>query len=199
MSITFYCPSGHLLEDDESQQGRQSLCPVCGVMFIVPTVSLPTGTPASMTGTSTTPSSRETPPPPPPVDEVESEEPPDALPQIVTDGTHSDGGGHDTPEIEEEQPPELLRIPCPNGHELETPREMLGEDVLCPTCGRQFTPYYEDSVECRELLEAQRRRRYERFERTLLRAAIAAAVIVGIALVGLLVYRLFLSPTATFE
>jgi len=199
MAITFYCPGGHLLEDDESQQGRQSLCPICGAMFIVPTIAPPAGTPASSVPTSNAPPSIV--PPPPKVDgtEAEAEEPSGDIPQIVTDGRRGEGGATEPPQIAEEEPPEFLRIPCPNGHVLETPREMLGEDVLCPTCGRQFTPYYEDSLDCRELVEAGRRRRYERFERSLLRTAIAAAILVGVALVGLLVYQEFLSPTASFK
>jgi uncharacterized membrane protein YvbJ len=46
-----------------------------------------------------------------------------------------------------EQAPQLLHIPCPNGHELEVPPEMLNEDVLCPHCGAQFKLKEKNSVE----------------------------------------------------
>ena len=43
--------------------------------------------------------------------------------------------------------PELLHIPCPNGHELETPLDMLEQEVLCPQCNAQFRLRKKDSVE----------------------------------------------------
>ena len=56
------------------------------------------------------------------------------------------------PKVQEAVPeldkmPDLLHIPCPNGHELETPREMLNQDVLCPFCNSQFRLRENNSVE----------------------------------------------------
>jgi len=42
---------------------------------------------------------------------------------------------------------EIVHIPCPSGHELETPREMLGQEALCPFCDKQFRLRLEKSVE----------------------------------------------------
>jgi len=50
-------------------------------------------------------------------------------------------------EVTKPAEPELLHIPCPNGHELDTPREMLNQEVLCPHCGEQFLLREKDSVE----------------------------------------------------
>jgi hypothetical protein len=36
MAFQFYCPQGHLLESDESQQGRRCVCPDCGTTFGIP-------------------------------------------------------------------------------------------------------------------------------------------------------------------
>jgi hypothetical protein len=53
---------------------------------------------------------------------------------------------------------EIVHIPCPSGHELETPREMLGQEALCPHCNKQFRLRLEKSLEyIREQTEAQRR------------------------------------------
>ena len=40
-----------------------------------------------------------------------------------------------------------LHIPCPKGHVLEVPREILGEEVECPYCGEQFLLKRERSFE----------------------------------------------------
>ncbi len=47
---------------------------------------------------------------------------------------------------------ELFHIACPNGHELEVPREMLDQTALCPYCNSKFT-----LREC-ESLEYQRKK-----------------------------------------
>ena len=44
---------------------------------------------------------------------------------------------------------ELFHIPCPNGHELEVPREMLEQTALCPHCNSQFKLRERDSVEAK--------------------------------------------------
>jgi hypothetical protein len=41
----------------------------------------------------------------------------------------------------------LWHIPCPKGHELEVPEEMLGQDAMCPHCSVQFHLRERDSVE----------------------------------------------------
>src|SRR5688572_9696293 len=51
--------------------------------------------------------------------------------------------------------PELLHIPCPNGHELEVPPDMLDTEVLCPHCNVQFRLRAKDSVEHRRRREEQ--------------------------------------------
>ena len=48
-----------------------------------------------------------------------------------------------------DQPEELsiLHIPCPNGHELETPRDMLNKEAMCPFCDSRFHLLERNSVE----------------------------------------------------
>lgn len=53
----------------------------------------------------------------------------------------------------------MLHIPCPNGHELETPYDMLGQRAMCPHCGVEFKLKREKSVEYlreQEIIERQR-------------------------------------------
>ena len=85
------------------------------------------------------------------------------------------------PEPPEE--PQLLHIPCPNGHELEVPPDMIDQDVLCPHCQMQFRLRARDSVEHRRKKQmADERRDYERGQ-AWLNWAIAIAVIVVIGLI----------------
>jgi hypothetical protein len=79
--------------------------------------------------------------------------------------------------------PGVVHIPCPNGHELETPVEMLGEEVLCPHCGVQFKLRNEDSKEYHVLQENLEHRRAQFW----LNWAIAASVVVGLGLLTMLI------------
>jgi uncharacterized Zn finger protein (UPF0148 family) len=83
--------------------------------------------------------------------------------------------------------PRLLHIPCPQGHELETPEEMIGQDVLCPLCGEQFNLQYKNSVEYKKEKEAERERRERKMAEAWFTRAIIAAVIVVLGLIVLLV------------
>lgn len=67
------------------------------------------------------------------------------------------GPGAPAAEVAEE--PKLLHIPCPKGHELEVPLDMLNQDVMCPHCGEQFRLRERDSVEFkRKQAELEERR-----------------------------------------
>ena len=87
--------------------------------------------------------------------------------------------------VEEER---LLHIPCPNGHILETPLDMLGQEVLCPQCGAQFGLREKDSLESRErrrqIEEAQERRAAQNW----FNWAIVLGVLVRASLIGLIFY-----------
>ena len=82
--------------------------------------------------------------------------------------------------------PELLHIPCPNGHELETPVDMLDQQVLCPQCNAQFLLRRKDSIEFKAKKEKEDRLRSEKLEKFWLKAAIAAVVIVVLGLVAMI-------------
>jgi hypothetical protein len=83
--------------------------------------------------------------------------------------------------------PELLHIPCPNGHELETPVDMLDQEVLCPTCNAQFKLRRKNSREFIRKKELEEKIRLEKVGGLWLTWAIIAVVVVVLGLVGLIV------------
>jgi hypothetical protein len=82
--------------------------------------------------------------------------------------------------------PQLLTIPCPNGHELETPQEYLGEFAMCPICQAQFDLVIENSLEYKRRREAEQEAIDERRGKLWFRWSIAFAVIVLLGLVALI-------------
>lgn len=197
MSFQFQCPRGHLLEGDESQAGQQCNCPMCGMLFIIPMpVSAPPPVGPPQVGPSNAPYYQPLPPqvgpsnapsyeqyePGPPASPfahlqtgpaAAAEEPPPSGPAF---------GGEKV-----EAPPELLHIPCPKGHELETPPEMLDQEVLCPQCGVQFLLRRKDSVEFKKALEAAETLRLAKLGNFWLNWAIAAVVLVVLGLITMII------------
>jgi len=82
--------------------------------------------------------------------------------------------------------PKLFHIPCPQGHELETPPEMLGDTVMCPFCGVQFTLRETDSVEFRKKKDAEQELADRKSGNFWLNWAVAFAVIVILGLAALI-------------
>jgi hypothetical protein len=175
MTFQFLCPQGHLLEGEEAHMGMQCQCPQCGTAFIIPTITAP----AQDTGAR------------PPADEIdlepltpldalkglESEKPADATaPDVDLDELDRDV---DTGVVEEP----MLHIPCPNGHELETPLDMVGQRAKCPHCGVEFRLKREKSIEYlrqQEILE----RRQGRFW---FQVAVVAASFVVVVLITMII------------
>ncbi len=162
MAFQFLCPQGHLLEGDESQQGQPCDCPMCGMRFLIPVLQGPPH------------------PAPGPAPETA------AFPDF-TSAAPAEPAPLVEPEPETPREPRLLHIPCPNGHELETPEEMLGQDVLCPLCGEQFSLQFKDSVEYKEEKEREREREESRMAQVWFNRAIIAAVVVVLGLILMIV------------
>jgi hypothetical protein len=108
--------------------------------------------------------------------------PPPQQPAIPDFGRGSPGPA--VPAVD--QPPPLLHIPCPKGHELEVPPDMLNQDVLCPHCGEQFRLRERDSVEFKRKQELEEERRINRSGKLWFNWAIAIAVLIVIFLVILI-------------
>ncbi|MDZ7615821.1 MAG: hypothetical protein U1E05_02390 [Patescibacteria group bacterium] len=88
------------------------------------------------------------------------------------------------------QAPKILHIPCPKGHVLETPEEMIGQDALCPFCNLQFRLRYDESIEYKREQEEEAERRQIRAERAWLNWSIAAAVAVVLSVILMFVLRM---------
>lgn len=95
----------------------------------------------------------------------------------------------------EKQEPRVVRIPCPQGHELQTPMDMVAQDVLCPICGTQFHLRYEDSVEFKEEQTELQRRKAERVNQAALKWSIGAAIVVVLGIFMMIIYLAFTAPT----
>ncbi|NUQ66523.1 MAG: hypothetical protein HUU20_29015 [Pirellulales bacterium] len=215
MAMLFFCPQGHLLEADPSQIGQPCMCPHCQSTFLVPEppraapLELPAeqqaphqpafsqGPPAIGPGTFH-PSVSEPPQlsPAPNMSRLfptaEGEQP-----EALSAGVRAEPqtGSPDTtaekhaefPQEHNRELPSVVHLLCPSGHELETPREMLGQDALCPYCQAQFLLRYEDSLEYRRQKAEERAQREEAIAKAWMKWSIAAAIIVVVAVVVMIV------------
>jgi hypothetical protein len=96
--------------------------------------------------------------------------------------------------VPEKQEPRIVRIPCPQGHELQTPMDMIGQDVLCPFCSTQFHLKFEDSVEYKEEQAKLKQRREEQLNQAALKWSIIAAVVVVVGILAMIVYQVVTAP-----
>lgn len=156
MAFQFACPQGHLLEGDESMANSQLNCPTCGMLFIVPE-PLP----------------------------AEPEPAPAAPPPSIPDVTSSRGGGVFAPPGSTSEM-RLLHIPCPQGHILETPPDMLGLDVMCPHCGVQFRLSENESLEYKKKKKLEQEAADSKVGNAWFNWAVAIAVVVVVGLIVLI-------------
>lgn len=220
MPFQFLCPQGHLLEGVESQMGQQCQCPLCGTAFIVPVIgAAPAPQPATMPPAYAAPSYAPAPPAYSPPPNYEQPQPPPAAPSagVLPDLNLTPSAAQPSataaapaisdkppeaseqqvpaPAVEEKDPKDdpnrIVRIPCPKGHELHTPMSMIGMDAMCPECGEQFNLRYEDSIEGKEEREQKQQEREERMTRIILKSAIGAAVVVGLAILTMILLKAF--------
>ena len=195
MAFQFLCPQGHLLQGDESQAGQQCKCPYCETVFVVPQ---PVGTAG---------------PGPSAAMQPDTVRPGTVQPDTVQPGAGFTQTGYEQPAGEQfpgiqtapdfgpaagrtEPPPQFnvpsaaqqqtLHILCPSGHELETPREMLGQDAMCPFCQVQFRLRLEDSVEYRKEQEENQTRREMQLGQSWMYWSIGAAVAVVLGVIVLI-------------
>jgi rubredoxin len=194
MPFQFQCPQGHLLEGDESQAGQQCHCPTCGMLFIIPQpiAAQPAGsfTAPAAGGGAFRFSER--------FEGIDQGQPQLATPEGDPSAPYvpaADPAAAVSPTAAQPEP-ELLHIPCPNGHELETPVEMLDQDVLCPQCNAQFRLRRKDSVEFKKKKEQDEAIRLEKVGRLWLNWAIVAIVLVVLIFIGLILFSNMSEPVA---
>jgi len=187
MTFQFLCPQGHLLEGEEEHMGMQCQCPQCGTAFIIPVLDTAQAgagqvaqediglAPLEDEGDVVPIQEPFAPPrrdPPPARNEAPAFDPS----ELLASELGRDAGGED-----------LLHIPCPNGHELETPLDMIGQRAVCPHCGVEFRLRREKSIEYQHQQEMLDRRR----ARFWFQLAIMAAAFVGFVLVVMVGIMLF--------
>ena len=184
MTFQFLCPQGHLLEGDEAHMGMQCQCPQCGAAFIIPTIDQP-GQSSAPGGGAPSPAAQvelEQLAPLDSPDDIETAVPEpaeavEAAPSLEADDVlESELGGTAVDEA-------MLHIPCPNGHELETPLDMVGQRAMCPHCGVEFRLKRERSVEYQRQQEILERRRAKFW----FQLAIVVAGFVGVVLLAMAV------------
>lgn len=199
MPFEFNCPQGHLLSAEPNQVGQMVQCPLCQSQFAIPAPAV--APPAAKPPPAAAPPPAPPTPPPPPAaspplqnigpgatdaglgigDDVGFD--PLAGIDAGNEGADDDsGGGFGDVDV--------YSIPCPNGHVLETPAEMLGQHAMCPHCEAQFELREKDSLEYKE----RRRREIERQDAIVgekwLKRAIWIAVAVGLGLMILVIINL---------
>ncbi|MBC7856804.1 MAG: hypothetical protein IAF94_25520 [Pirellulaceae bacterium] len=178
MSFQFQCPQGHLLEGETSQAGKAVNCPTCGMLFLIP-APLAEPVPESVAQNYG------------PMFGPPGEQPASRFAHLGTGTATDDAPPVDAsagPVMEEPEAPaeqELLHIPCPNGHELETPLDMLEQEVLCPQCNAQFRLRKKDSVEYKRKKAEAEQLKEIKTGNLWFNIAIVAAVLVGILVMGL--------------
>jgi uncharacterized Zn-finger protein len=178
MAFQFQCPQGHVLETEESFAGQPCQCPYCGTTFPIP------APPRSAHSPPHASPPQPAAPPPPSFSPPGAAPAPFGAPQV---GPGSQPGPTPAPFKPDTDKPDLLHIACPNGHELETPRDMLGQDVLCPHCNVQFRLREKDSVEYKRRRALELERKERKAGKMWLNYAIVAAVLVVIGIIGLIV------------
>lgn len=213
MPYQFYCPQGHLLQGLESQAGQFTQCPFCGLSFVMPAIPGPqpdAGPPPGVFGPPGPAGPQFAPgpagpqfAPEPQLPQIGPRSSQQTLPQWPAVGPAAAPAtmdeqplvrtGEAPPAVGEGQPSRerTVHIPCPQGHELETPWDMLGQDALCPICNVQFKLKYELS---REFETRQKQREY-RLGKKWLNWAIAAAILVGLGLLTLVAVSIANRPS----
>lgn len=198
MAFQFLCPNGHLLQGEEAYAGQQCQCPYCNTMFIIPAPPSPPSAQPSEPATTGPPPGWTEPPvqpaslsagelAPPAWSPPQAPAEPERFPGVTIVPGPGDRSGEATSGaavVSGPQDPPVVHVLCPNKHELETPREMLGQDAMCPYCQAVFRLRMEDTVEYRKRQEEERERREYRRGLLWMRwsIAIAAVVILGVIL-----------------
>lgn len=198
MAFQFQCPQcGNILQAEEFQAGQQSYCPLCGAMFLIPAPYLappsPLPGPGPAVGGPGTPqvSAAASPaaagfPSVGPTPSAHAAEFPVVGPRAAS-----------RPELPlapkfELREPDLLHIPCPQCKKmLETPVEMLDQDVLCPYCQAQFQLRRRDSVEFKRKKKQEAEIKEFQAGKLWLNLAIVAVVLVVLFLGTLIVWQVF--------
>ena len=174
----FRCPNGCTVQADVAHVGLQTVCPTCGQAMLIPAPA--DGEPSSQ-GAPPVPTPPLPPSQPPPAFTPPAPLPSSKRPRVTPPDIQLGPKSKDVsapPELE--HPTDLLHIPCPNGHVLETPRDMLRQQVMCPHCSAKFTLREKNSVEHQNRARIASETAQRKIAQNWLNFAIVMAVICGI-------------------
>lgn len=214
MGFHFFCPSGHLLQADARHVGRAAVCPYCNTTLRIPPAkasSLAADTAvlgSEFEDDRRRPLGRD-------FDAVSRAEDESPLLDLASGkGVADDSPGEqasdhrfesgeaatterksgsaetffgDRPPFQAAERQRPVHIPCPAGHVLETPQDMLGRDAMCPFCSQVFRLEFQNSLEYREEQQHRAAREAERAARFWLQWAVAAAIVTVGGLILLIV------------
>ena len=203
MALQFRCPceQANLLEADESLIGQAIQCPFCEMQFVVPS---PVPAAAAPVGPAPSPAFDFDAPRRQPA--APSSGPANAAAQRgaarnsgsawqgtpgqspASTGAVAPNAASEASQLLPGEMPGVVHLACPHGHELETPRELLGSDVACPVCGVEFRLRREDTAEYRVEKRAERERKELQFGNKMMNFAIVTAVLVVLAIVLMALY-----------
>jgi hypothetical protein len=179
--------------------GMACQCPQCGITFLIPTAPQPaaaaavepeanwavedfTQPPADAVEQFAEQLSEPAPSAPPPSPDAEK---PAVLEMLAEEPPDKTGGVESLGALEIA----AFHIPCPNGHVLEAPQEMIGHFVICPYCSVQFKLRRENSSEYQQRQEFLDRARAQFW----FKWTIIIGVMVGLGLLVMIIMSLFMS------
>jgi DNA-directed RNA polymerase subunit RPC12/RpoP len=183
----FQCPRcAGILQADPSQAGQTSQCPICQTPFLIPAPAAPAA-PTAPSWPPPNPAQPSRPTTPASVDR------PPSWPVVTGPSRQSAVPSFSVTPVPKQRTrvelrePELLHVPCPQCKQLlETPVEMLDQEVRCPYCQAQFQLRRRDSVEDKRRRQQQAELRDRKAGRSWLNYAIAAVVFVVLFLLFLI-------------
>ena len=189
----FQCPQcAQILQADPQQAGQESQCPLCQALFVIPVPVKPPvpGNSASPVWSPEMPVVQASPRRPlgrrRRGRKTAAVAPPHQLPQGAGPVPAEPAPISKPAETIFPQEPVLLHIPCPQCKQvLETPPEMLDQEVLCPQCATQFRLLRRNSQEARRQREREQKLREQRASKMWFNWAV-------IAVVCLILFLLFL-------
>ncbi|MGD9720446.1 MAG: hypothetical protein AB7O59_06560 [Pirellulales bacterium] len=181
MTFQFLCPQGHLLEGEEEHMGMQCQCPQCGTAFIIPTLGQSDDVEVEVEEEAPAAAAEIELEPLEPLDAMRPLDAGLAAPLPAPRAAARQAVEEDDEDVEIGEA--LLHIPCPNGHELETPAEMIGQKAKCPHCGVVFKLMREESVEYQRQQEILERRQAKFWFQT----AVIVAGFVVVVLIAMII------------
>jgi DNA-directed RNA polymerase subunit M/transcription elongation factor TFIIS len=190
MTFQFQCPHcQQILEGDPSQASQACQCPTCQQQFIIPAPAPAAPAPPRAPAPFAAPPAAAPPAPAihtagPPTPQAEPSPPQGP----ASEGFKINRKGESNPFGKK---PEVIvyHIPCPkcpDNRLLETPKEMLGQEAICPYCGTQLKLTEKRSIEYKQKKKEELDKKDRKAGKAWLNWAIVFVVLVVIGVAALI-------------